>query len=29
MNRLFTAWVEQVYHRRVHSETGTPRCRAG
>jgi putative transposase len=22
MNRLFTAWVEQVYHRRVHSETG-------
>jgi putative transposase len=22
MNRLFTAWVEAVYHRRVHSETG-------
>ncbi|MFL4901764.1 DDE-type integrase/transposase/recombinase [Streptomyces sp. MMS24-I2-30] len=22
LNRLFTAWVEQVYHRRVHSETG-------
>ncbi len=22
MNRLFTAWVETVYHRRVHSETG-------
>lgn len=22
MNRLFTAWVEGVYHRRVHSETG-------
>jgi putative transposase len=21
-NRLFTAWVETVYHRRVHSETG-------
>jgi len=21
MNRLFTAWVEQTYHRRVHSET--------
>lgn len=21
MNRLFTAWVENVYHRRVHSET--------
>ncbi|MGH7745693.1 MAG: DDE-type integrase/transposase/recombinase, partial [Candidatus Dormibacteria bacterium] len=21
MNRLFTAWIEQVYHRRVHSET--------
>ena len=21
LNRLFTAWVEQVYHRRVHSET--------
>jgi putative transposase len=21
MNRLFTAWVESVYHRRVHSET--------
>jgi putative transposase len=24
LNRLFTAWVEQVYHRRVHSETGHP-----
>jgi putative transposase len=24
LNRLFTAWVEQVYHRRVHSETDTP-----
>ncbi|WP_328806686.1 DDE-type integrase/transposase/recombinase [Streptacidiphilus fuscans] len=24
LNRLFTAWVEQVYHRRVHSETGQP-----
>lgn len=23
LNRLFTAWVEQVYHRRVHSETHT------
>lgn len=22
LNRLFTAWVENVYHRRVHSETG-------
>ena len=22
MNELFTAWVETVYHRRVHSETG-------
>jgi putative transposase len=22
LNRLFTAWVEQVYHRRIHSETG-------
>ncbi len=22
MNTLFTAWVETVYHRRVHSETG-------
>ncbi|WP_228121192.1 DDE-type integrase/transposase/recombinase [Streptomyces fagopyri] len=22
LNRLFTAWVEQVYHRRSHSETG-------
>ncbi|MFG3205302.1 DDE-type integrase/transposase/recombinase [Streptomyces sp. NPDC048192] len=22
LNRLFTAWIEQVYHRRVHSETG-------
>jgi putative transposase len=24
LNRLFTAWVEQVYPRRVHSETGQP-----
>jgi putative transposase len=24
LNRLFTAWVEQVYHRRVHTETGQP-----
>jgi putative transposase len=24
LNRLFTAWVEGVYHRRVHSETDTP-----
>jgi hypothetical protein len=23
MNRLFTAWVETVYHRRVHTETAT------
>ena len=22
LNALFTAWVETVYHRRVHSETG-------
>lgn len=22
LNRLFTAWVETVYHRRIHSETG-------
>lgn len=28
LNRLFTAWVEQVYHPRPHSETGTaPRAR--
>lgn len=28
LNRLFTAWVEQVYHPRPHSETGTaPRTR--
>lgn len=28
MNRLFAAWVEGVYHRRVHSETGrTPLAR--
>ena len=28
MNELFTAWVETVYHRRVHSETGqTPLAR--
>jgi putative transposase len=24
LNRLFTAWVETVYHRQVHSETGAP-----
>jgi putative transposase len=24
LNRLFTAWVETVYHRRRHSETGQP-----
>ena len=24
LNRLFTAWVEQVYHRQTHSETGQP-----
>lgn len=24
LNSLFTAWVEQVYHQRVHSETGQP-----
>jgi transposase InsO family protein len=24
LNRLFSAWVEHVYHRRVHSETGQP-----
>jgi putative transposase len=24
LNRLFTAWVETVYHRRAHSETGCP-----
>jgi putative transposase len=24
LNRLFTAWVETVYHRGVHSETGQP-----
>ncbi|MFC7277360.1 Mu transposase C-terminal domain-containing protein [Paractinoplanes rhizophilus] len=24
LNRLFTAWVEQVYHRRPHGETGLP-----
>jgi putative transposase len=24
LNRLFTAWVETVYHRSVHSETGQP-----
>src|ERR1700746_271936 len=28
LNRLFTAWVETVYHRQVHSETGqTPLAR--
>jgi len=32
LNRLFSAWVETVYHRRVHSETGQaplPRWMAG
>src|SRR5438132_1247744 len=32
LNRLFTAWVETIYHRRVHSETGQaplPRWMAG
>ena len=24
LGRIFQAWVEQVYHRRVHSETGQP-----
>lgn len=24
LNRLFSAWVEHVYHRRTHSETGQP-----
>ena len=24
LNAVFTAWVEQVYHRRTHSETGQP-----
>jgi putative transposase len=24
LNRLFSAWLEVVYHRRVHSETGQP-----
>jgi putative transposase len=24
LNRLFTAWVETVYHPRAHSQTGTP-----
>jgi len=24
LNRLFTAWVETVYHRRTHTETGQP-----
>jgi putative transposase len=24
LNSLFTAWVEQVYHQRVHTETGMP-----
>jgi hypothetical protein len=28
LNSLFTAWVEQVYHQRVHTETGmTPLAR--
>src|SRR5262249_41640097 len=29
LNRLFTAWVETVYHRQIHSETGQARWRAG
>ncbi|MFJ7272050.1 DDE-type integrase/transposase/recombinase [Streptomyces sp. NPDC099050] len=29
LNRLFTAWVETVYHRTVHSETGQPRSNGG
>jgi len=30
LNRLFAAWVEQIYHRRPHSETGqTPLERFG
>ena len=28
LNRLFAAWVETVYHRRVHSETGGHAARA-
>jgi len=24
LNRLFQAWVEGIYHRRSHSETGQP-----
>ena len=24
LNRVFTAWVESVYHRATHSETGQP-----
>ena len=28
LNRLFTAWVETVYHRRVHTETGAGAARA-
>jgi putative transposase len=24
LNSLFTAWVEQVYHQRIHTETGMP-----
>lgn len=27
LNRLFTAWVETVYHRRVHTETRQALCR--
>jgi putative transposase len=27
LNRMFTAWVETVYHPRVHSETGAPPLR--
>ena len=28
LNRLFTAWVETVYHRQIHSETGAGPARA-
>src|SRR5262249_58453682 len=29
LNRLFTAWVETVYHRRAHSETRQPPLERG
>jgi putative transposase len=28
LNRLFAAWVETAYHRRIHSETGEGDCLA-